>query len=93
MIKPNDDDVLSFSGDIQGWDLAAGKVNAVLGEIERTAAEHRDGGQLAAILIREGADCEYLSVNGGGWRKGKVKLKMVFEFIPDTPDSPLDDLR
>ena len=93
MIKPNDDDVLSFSGDIQGWDLASGKVNVVRREIEGTAADHRDGGQLAAILIRDGAACEYLSVNGGGWRKGKVKLKIEFELIPDTPDSPLDDLR
>ncbi|WP_016949862.1 KGK domain-containing protein [Anabaena sp. PCC 7108] len=93
MVKPSDDDVINFSENINGWDLSTGKVKAVLKEIEDTAANHRDGGQLAAYLVREGAACEFLSINGGGWRKGKLKLKMELEFVPDEPESQLDDLR
>ncbi|MBW4489114.1 MAG: hypothetical protein KME12_15100 [Trichocoleus desertorum ATA4-8-CV12] len=38
----------------------------------------------------EGMSCEVLSP-GKGWRKGKVKLGLVF--CPDESDSPLDDIR
>jgi hypothetical protein len=48
-----------------------------------------------------GVDCKILSVKGGGWQKGKIKVR--FEFIPDPIPtkttippktiSPLDDLR
>ncbi|WP_016951684.1 KGK domain-containing protein [Anabaena sp. PCC 7108] len=103
MVTPSDDDVINFPQSPGGWDLSTGKVSAVLKEIADTANGNRDGGQLVTYLVREGAACEFLSINGGGWRKGKVKLRMEFEFIPDEPESvslppvkpesPLDDLR
>ncbi|HEY9804511.1 MAG TPA: KGK domain-containing protein [Leptolyngbyaceae cyanobacterium] len=45
----------------------------------------------------EGIDCEVLQPATKGWQKGKLKLKVTLEFIPDEPiveeESPLDDLR
>lgn len=46
----------------------------------------------------EGIDCEILQPATKGWQKGKLKLKVTLEFIPDEPsidepESPLDDLR
>ncbi|MEB3174383.1 MAG: KGK domain-containing protein [Cyanobacteriota bacterium] len=38
----------------------------------------------------EGVECEVLAP-GKPWRKGKIKVS--FEFIPDEPESPLDDIR
>lgn len=36
--------------------------------------------------LNEGFDCEILQVNGGGWHKGKLRLRL--EFVPDEPDAP-----
>jgi hypothetical protein len=55
-------------------------------------------------LISEGVECELMKNNGGGWKKGKFRLKMSLEFCPDEPDeqtskapekpkSVLDDIR
>lgn len=52
--------------------------------------------------IGNGASCEVLLTEGGGWRKGRIRFRV--EFIPDIPpaptgiqyilpSSPLDDLR
>lgn len=48
----------------------------------------------------EGIDCEILKVGAKDWQKGKVRLKVTFEFIPDEPEetnniseSPLDGIR
>jgi hypothetical protein len=45
---------------------------------------------VASKWLIEGANCEVLSP-GKGWRKGKVKISLVF--CPDEADSPLDDIR
>lgn len=57
----------------------------------------------------EGMDCEILKIGAKDWQKGKFRLKVTLEFIPDEPEvegrsanneqkinepeSPLDDLR
>jgi hypothetical protein len=57
--------------------------------------------------VDDGVECEVLQGQGGGWQRGKVKLSVCLEFIPDKPEvyqhspsiapsqpeSPLDDLR
>jgi hypothetical protein len=48
--------------------------------------------------FREGKECEILQVGANGWTKGKIRLKISLEFIPDEPEinkieSPLDDIR
>jgi hypothetical protein len=34
--------------------------------------------------LKEGFDCEILQARGGGWRKGKLRLRL--EFVPDESD-------
>lgn len=59
--------------------------------------------------LKEGVKCELLKPGSNGWKKGKVRIKMILEFCPDEPEveeileinepnipqpeSPLDDLR
>ena len=47
--------------------------------------------------FNKGVDCELLEP-GKNWKKGKVKINIQLEFIPDEPEineieSPLDDIR
>lgn len=41
-------------------------------------------------LFEQGVSCEVLRP-GANWQKGKVRIR--FEFCPDEPESPLDDIR
>ena len=43
-----------------------------------------------------GEECEILRAGSKGWQKGKLKVKVTLEFIPDKSEetrSPLDDVR
>lgn len=46
----------------------------------------------------DGVDCQVLKAGSDGWQKGKLKVKVSVEFIPDQPEipeyqSPLDEIR
>ena len=44
----------------------------------------------------QGEKCEILRAGSKGWQKGKIKINVTLEFIPDEPEettSPLDDIR
>lgn len=48
--------------------------------------------------FNQGINCEILKPGSQGWQTGKLKIKVILEFIPDQPnitelESPLDDLR
>ena len=48
--------------------------------------------------IDEGLECEVLNVGANRWKKGKVRIKISFEFCPDESEaseyqSPLDEIR
>ncbi|MBW4683413.1 MAG: hypothetical protein KME19_25490 [Microcoleus vaginatus WJT46-NPBG5] len=45
------------------------------------------------IFLNEGMPCEFLKLGSPKWRKGRLKVKLVLEFYPDEPESPLDDIR
>lgn len=45
------------------------------------------------IFLNEGMPCEFLKLGSPRWRKGRLKVKLVLEFYPDEPESPLDDIR
>lgn len=36
--------------------------------------------------VAPGTDCEILKIGSKGWKKGKVKLKIIIEFYPDEPE-------
>ena len=47
-------------------------------------------------LFSEGEECEILRIGSQGWQKGKLKINLTLEFIPDeakVEKSPLDDIR
>jgi hypothetical protein len=56
----------------------------------------RNGSYLEQCL-EDGGDCQVLKSNTGGWKTGKIRIRI--EFIPDQYElphglpSPLDDLR
>ena len=46
--------------------------------------------------IEEGVNCERLSPGDPQWKKGKVRVSVVVEFLPyepESPESPLDEIR
>ena len=48
--------------------------------------------------FEEGIDCQILKAGDSGWKKGKLKIKISFEFCPDESEtseyqSPLDEIR
>jgi KGK domain len=47
------------------------------------------------ILLNEGLECEILQPGSQAWKKGKIKIRLEFEFIPDdtTHLSELDEFR
>lgn len=48
------------------------------------------------LWFHEGQECEILRAGSQGWQKGKLKINVTLEFIPDEPEietSPLDDVR
>lgn len=51
-------------------------------------------------VFDQSLDCEILSTEGGGWKKGKIRFRYVAEIVLDEeevissePESPLDDIR
>ena len=48
---------------------------------------------LYSNYFTKGVDCEILRVGGQSWEKGKFKINISLEFIPDDTESPLDEVR
>ncbi|MBH8577955.1 hypothetical protein I8752_34345 [Nostocaceae cyanobacterium CENA369] len=42
-------------------------------------------GQEPQWFVEEGCKCEILRTTGGGWQKGRFRIRL--EFIPDDPNS------
>ncbi len=74
----NDDDVVSMESN---WSVIGSKLFKL--------GWFKEGlGHLNTALgkwVDEGIECEFLSAYGGGWLKGKIRLRL--EFIPDEPES------
>jgi hypothetical protein len=69
------------------------KVRDFLKIMRQIFAALRNGSYLEQCL-EDGGECQVLKSNTGGWKKGKIRIRI--EFIPDQPEpssSPLDDLR
>ena len=47
------------------------------------------------VWFKEGVDFQILRAGSSGWQKGKIKINVTLEFIPDELEekSPLDDVR
>ena len=60
--------------------------------------QENDNYKPRAKWIDEGLECEVLNLGANQWKKGKVRIKISFEFCPDEPkiseyESPLDEIR
>ena len=49
----------------------------------------------SGLWFQQGEQCEILRAGSQGWQKGKIKINVTLEFIPDEVEekSPLDDIR
>ncbi|MEQ9480751.1 KGK domain-containing protein [Coleofasciculus sp. F4-SAH-05] len=123
--KCDDNDVLDFGGDtfrVKKLKQALDKsLDADIGDrinnnlvdngvnIDETILRPNDEYEEYTRWFSEGVDCEILQLGANRWKKGKVKIKVSFEFYTeepedgnkdtsdnpkvDPPESPLDDLR
>jgi len=71
----NDEDVILIDYDGQGSQLQ--KVRWFKDIIRRRV------GDVVSHWLGKGIECQTLSINGGGWKKGRVRLRL--EYIPDEP--------
>jgi len=46
-------------------------------------------GDIFSSWVTNGVNGQVLLESGGGWQKGKIRLRL--EFIPETPPRPLQD--
>lgn len=111
----SDDDVISLYGKFYKVEALKAELNKFLQGKDIYSAPHGlsqtlnkfeikiDQGK-ALDLLTKGTDSEILKIASSGWKKGKFKLKMAIEFIPDEPEiqdqlesneykSPLDEIR
>lgn len=47
--------------------------------------------QCQSYWFRDGVDCEILKTDGQGWKKGKIRLRVIAEFVPDKQEQQPQD--
>ena len=101
----NEDDVLEiFNQLVKSKDLKFALEDSFEEPIQQKLIDHlkyREIGNKMKIKrdvwFNEGVDCKMLKAGANGWQKGKLKIKVSVEFIPDEPElpvyqSPLDEI-
>ena len=104
-----DDDVISLPGKLYKLGEVKDSINDFIesGEYNRMPYYLSEKFKKDAIqvshqdslnLLADGVDSEILKIAADGWKKGKFKIKVVVEFIPDESEipeyqSPLDEIR
>lgn len=97
----DENDVISFQPDKL---VSISKFKSSLSKIIKDYAIQKINEVIASELtlnnsntwFTDGEECEILRAGSSGWQKGKIKVNITLEFIPDTAtenQSPLDDLR
>ena len=101
-----DDDILEQTEKL----FKVGKVKSALqsafdNAIPDSLTRHLNNNQVQIAVQNEltdwftkGVDCQILKAGSDGWKKGKLKIRVIVEFIPDEPEileyqSPLDEIR
>ncbi|WP_035152422.1 KGK domain-containing protein [Calothrix sp. 336/3] len=100
----NDDDVFSTDEETSFFDQWTMRVSVFKSNMKDWVQEKVSSDQ--EDWVCEGVEAEILQSVGGGWKKGRVKIRLELEFIPDdplienteeddlqAPPSPLDDFR
>ena len=105
----NNDDVILFNGELYKIETIKSSFDAFLESTEYNSASDNLADNFATfgvkidtdatlLLLNEGLESEILRIASNGWKKGKLKIKVSLEFIPDEPEiseyeSPLDEIR
>lgn len=72
------------------------QLNEILKNYSINICPDRSGSNMYINSFTKGVDCEILKVGSDTWQKGKVKINVSVEFIPDEPEklqSELDSVR
>nr|WP_269144833.1 KGK domain-containing protein [Nostoc sp. WHI] len=100
----SEDDVITIQSKDFGLE-AMTKVGRLLQALEAWPCGNTNNkGNESQWFVEKGIPCEILRTAGGGWQKGRFRIRL--EFVPDNPEaflkdspvenktqSPLDDLR
>lgn len=96
------DIVIDFNGcivKVSQLDLALSKVILDNGSLNRLNEQLKsiNSRNLPSIKdssnwFNQGVECQILQPSKN-WESGKLRMKVIIEFSPDEPESPLDDLR
>lgn len=97
--KCNENDVLSFGGNDM---IKFGQFNRVLensfspsapkySKVTTAINEHfkSSGAKIdyaGDVIAPNGIHCEILRIGSKGWQKGRIRVKVTLEFIPDDPE-------
>ncbi|MEH2154776.1 KGK domain-containing protein [Nostoc sp.] len=99
------DDVIALTSADYGLEKMT-KLGQLIQAIEQWSNKNSNNkGSESQWFFDQGRNCEILRTTGGGWQKGRFRIRL--EFIPDNPEaflqesaqkedkpeSPLDDLR
>jgi hypothetical protein len=88
-IEPREDDVLHMEPGVNPVRtrtfITAQIIQAIKTQFQPTLSS--SPASTADAWFQEGVECELLdAMAGGGWKKGKIRLRL--EFIPDEPNPP-----
>jgi KGK domain len=101
----SEDDVITIQSKDFGLETMS-KISRLFQALENWArCNNTNKGSETQWFMEQGFPCEILRTVGGGWQKGRFRIRL--EFIPDNPEaffknsspedekpqSPLDDLR
>ncbi len=93
--EPSSDDVVLMKA---SENLISGTSTYKINQLKDTLQQYlRSISSAAPTWLGDGVECQFLKAQeGGGWKKGKIRLRV--EIVPDEPEpSPdanfLDDLR
>lgn len=119
--KCDENDVLSFGNDMIKFgqfkyviknslspsEPRHSKVTTAINEHFKSSGAKID--YAGSVIAPNGIHCEILRIGSKGWQKGRIRVNVTLEFIPDEPEieeiptneqseisepeSPLDDLR
>jgi hypothetical protein len=91
LLQVGDDDVLNLGGGLYKGEKLKISIDCCLGQKIR---ELNAAMQSQSVLIHTqgewfgGIPCELLGTSGKGWEKGKIKMKVTVEFVPDIDEVP-----
>ena len=96
--KRSPDNIVMYDPTLKVKDIVEYCLEKVLEVKELKQLQNIEHYKPRAKWIDEGVQCEVLNLGANQWKKGKVRIKISFEFCPDEPEiseyeSPLDEIR